>query len=124
MHGHISYRGHIPSFASEWLELLADAGAWDRERAVAALLDEAGVQELLDQVSSGLALLSIGLQHLHFHLHGVVVGELGLGLQLLELLGLLLGLDLLLGAASLAARLEEVGRDALAGYYGTMDDNI
>ena len=112
------------SLSAEGLELLAHTGSRNGEGAIIALLDEAGVQELLDQVSSGLALLSIGLQHLHFDLHGVIVGELGLGLLLLKLLGLLVGFDLFLGATSLAARLEEVGRDALAGYYGTMDDNI
>ena len=78
---------------------------------------------MLDQVGGGLAFLSIGLQHLHLGLHGVVVGKPGLLLLLLEQLGLLLGLDLLLGAAELGPRLEEVGGDALAGCNEIIDDN-
>ena len=96
----------MSSFAAEWLELLGHAGARNGEVAIAALLDETSVNELLDEVGSGVAFVAIGLQHLHLHLHGVVVGELGLGLLLLELLGLLVGLDLFLGTTSFAARLK------------------
>ena len=61
------------SFIAEWLELLGDAGTWDSEVAVAALLDEASVDELLDEVGGSIAFITISLQHLDLHLHGIVV---------------------------------------------------
>ena len=61
-----------------------------------------------------MALLPIGLKHRDLCLHSIIVGEPGLLLLLQLFLSLLLGLDLLIGAAALRAGLEEIGGDALA----------
>ena len=94
------------------LPLLADAG--HHEAAVLVLLDVAGVEELLEQVGSGVAILPLLLHLVEPLLEAVIVCQLGCDLLLLEELRLLVGCDLRLGAAPLGANLEEVGGNALA----------
>ena len=97
------------------LELALLADSWNGEVAFLVLGHVAGIQELLDQGGSRVARRLLVLHHLDLDLHGLVVGELGRDLLLLEERGLLLFLDLLLGPSALAARLEEVGGHALVG---------
>ena len=96
-------------------EALGTACIVDEERAILILLDDSVVHELRHQVHGGLA-LALGVLHLSdLRLEDVVLRELGRLPQLLLLLGRLLVRDLLLGPSPLAACLEQVGRDALAG---------
>ena len=97
------------------LELALLADSWNGEVAFLVLGHVAGIQELLDQGGSRVARRLLILHHLDFDLHGLVVGELGRDLLLLEERGLLLFLDLLLGPSAFAARLEEVRGHALVG---------
>ena len=77
------------------------------------LLQHASLEELLDQGRSCFVIGPLLLHHGDLGLQRLVVGELGLGLLLLEDSLLLLLLDLLLGATPLAASLEHVGGAAL-----------
>ena len=87
-----------------------------KRQAIATLLNKAGIDELLDEVSGGIAFLTVGLKHLHLHLHGIVVGNLSLRLLPLKELGLFLLFDLLLSSSALASCLEHIGRGTLASY--------
>lgn len=100
----------------EGLELARLADAWHDEHAILLLLDVACIEELAQQVSSSVASLLLLLHHSDLLLEGVVVGELGRHLLLLVVLGFLVRCNLLLGAAPLGACLQQVRRDAFAGY--------
>ena len=104
------------------LELALLADSRNGEVAFLILGHVAGIQELLDQGGSRVARRLLVLHHLDLDLHGLVVGELGRDLLLLEERGLLLFLDLLLGASSFATRLEQVGRDTLVCYGNEGDE--
>ena len=93
---------------------LANAG--DREGAVVRLLDVTGIEELLHEISGYQTFFSVRLHHLDLYLQGIILGQLGLGLLLLQDYCLLIVLDLLLGPSAFAARLEEMGRDAFVRY--------
>ena len=93
----------------EWLELLLALALSEDERPIFILLNQSSIHELADQVGCSLLLL-IFLGHLiHLHLESIVVCQLGSDLLVLEELSLLLSLDLLLSASSLATFLEEIG---------------
>jgi hypothetical protein len=97
---------------------LGAASIVDDERAVLILLDNSFVHELRHEVHGGLT-LTLGVLHLsNLRLQDVVLRKLSRLPQLLLLLGSLIVRDLLLGSSSLAACLEQVGRDALVGYNG------
>ena len=86
------------------------------DRLLGVLLDVAGVDHLAEQVGGGLALVRLVLEPLD---PGAELGQLGDCAGVLHVLvrgGLLVGLDLGLGAAPLAPHLQHVGADALRLY--------
>ena len=90
-----------------------------KELILSGVFNEAGVDELAHHVGGKLASLCILGQLHHLPLKGVDLSLLGLLLGLLLGCGLLVGLDLCLGAAPLRADLQHVGRHALGDYEGT-----
>ena len=100
------------SFTLERLKFAFLANAGDREGAVVRLLDVTGIEELLHEISGYQTFFSVRLHHLDLYLQGIILGQLGLGLLLLQDYCLLIVIDLLLGPSAFAARLEEMGRDA------------
>ena len=79
----------------------------------ASLLDHAVVDELRHEVGSGLSALQFCLHLLHLLLHVLELGQLHLILSFPLFCRLLLRLNLLEGAAPLAADLQHVGGHAL-----------
>ena len=73
-----------------------------------SLLDHTVVDELAHQVGSSLSSFQVTLHLLHLSLHGIKLRELLLIISFLLCSSLLLSLDLLQGAAPLAADLEHV----------------
>ena len=83
------------------------------ELVLAGVLDQAGVDELAHHVCGESASLDVLGQLHHLLLEGMDLRILGLLLCLLLSSGLLVGLDLRLGAAPLGADLQHVGGHAL-----------
>ena len=110
----LACRRRPASLVGEGLELALVGGAGDNELVVGRLLHHAGVDELAHQVAGHLVGRLILLELPELLLHLLELGELGLLFRRLLLLGQLLRLDLLEGAAPLAADLQHVGRDAFA----------
>ena len=86
---------------------------WHCNFVLSSLLHHAVVDELAHQVGSSLASFEILLHLLHLSLQGVKLGQLLLSFRFSLCSSLLLGLDLLQGAAPLAADLEHVRGHAL-----------
>lgn len=97
------------SLAVERQELPFFADARHSEAAVLLLADVAGLEELLQERGCKVAILPLLLHLVVLLLQAVIFRQLALYLLLLKELGLLVGLNLLLGSAPLGACLQQVG---------------
>ena len=104
-----SYTGLHSLFTLVRLELALATYTRHDEAAILLLMDEAGGDELREQVDRCVTLSLLGLQHIDLGFEGIVLHELGLGSLLFPHLSVMFVLDLLLGPFSLAPLLEQVG---------------
>ena len=99
----------IGSLIKHRLELAGAVGGLDHELALVPLVDQAGVDQLADEVGGHGALLILLLERCDLLLELGDFERLGCGLGLLVGGLLLVGLDLGLGSSSFARHLEHVG---------------
>ena len=95
------------------VEVLLALGADGAELVLVVLLDDAGVDEVAHEYGSAMVVLALVLGLLQLVLQLLDLGGPGSVCVLLVELGLLIVLDLLLGAPSLALGLHQVCADAV-----------
>ena len=115
----------VPSLMSGIIvEVLFPVRADGAELVGSVLLQDAGVDQVAQEDRSVLADLRIHLHLLKLVFKLLAPGELGVDGRLLLLLGLLLLLDLLLRAFSLAAVLHHVRADAVLHYKELQNNEL
>ena len=103
------------NLSMEWLEYLGLIVLLQDPVGPIILANDACRLELLHQVHSQILLLIILLQQRDLLLENIVTGQLRRRLDFLLNSGLLFGIDLGFSSPSLAAGLEQIGRDSLCG---------
>ena len=82
---------------------------------ICVLLEQTGIHQVVDLGIKVFLRLVVTLQNVDLLLHGVILSDLGVNLQLLDSFSLLLLLDLLRGPSSFSLWLEHVVGGTLAG---------
>ena len=101
------------SVAIRDLELAVPVAAVHDEGTSIGLLDQSCINELAHEIGGRITLGLLLLEHLDLRLHGLILGESGSILLLLQLSGFFLIADLGLGASSFTAHFQHVGRYTL-----------